>query len=689
MHTSTLLFLALVACSGDEVDVSLLGPDEAPRERVGPPAPPTHPSGPGTFQVAWTTSLTEPNRTGPPLPAGTSVEVVAVNGDVATIRTTEDPPRAGKMPVHRLIAGNRMQPGITVDSAVMSEEPGDDAGESVPAFTMVLPYEARTGARAVITADGEPRWIAGSALLHDAGDLSVGASVAAIRWSLDAGDERSARLRVRALEAAAPSNSTTRAARRLFSGVMGEDEPFELRGDRVHDPKSKLTWKRCADGQGFLVSAGRCDGIAMRREYDAANDACSAIQSDDGAWRLPTVDEILPLRLCASGPLGESGCPEAQLGASLPAVFGLPAGRVWTSDERDGGRLLVDLSNGEVVSAEAEEQAMALCTTEAFDGNTYLQTAGDTSATRRAAAQEGEEPETLDEDMLYLTAMPAHVPEDEYDDLIVQLRTPAGIRWVRRSDLKRPAFPLQANPVEPIPLDGEELRSGRCEQIFGPSDRITAGEDVRVVGPGESTGTLIVEVERGCKGSNGLTFRNVAAVTVRGGALKVRSDAEDPCRDIATRVPPTMREIMSGRLPNHPVLCAEWRFESVEPFFPGTTEQYRAFLEQDVVVDASAFTGWVVDGQLVRGDTVVPDAVYRGDGFSLVASTQPNIQRRTEELVVHRATLYAWQEVTRRLKTGGSSHDESFTFDAETGDLTGSQGLHCAFQEGTGEYRCE
>lgn len=681
-----MLFL-VVACSGEEasptVELAVVAVDE------GPPDAPEFAASAGTYQVSWTTELTEASRPGPPIPAGASVEVVVVNGGQASVRTLDDPPRAGKMPTHRLIAGTRMQPGITMDGASLSDHLDGADGVAVDAFTLVVPYLARSGQRAVVDADGRPRWIAGDVLRHGPDDLALGTKMAEIRWAQASGDAQGVVGRLRTLETVAEGSDLLRVARELFATLLGEVEPFELLDDRVHDPESGLSWRRCADGQGWSSVRRSCEGAGTLMDLDRATATCGAFRSDDGAWRLPSSEELETIRQCGTGADSEGVCQAPQATAALVDAFQVPADRVWTRDRDEGSFNTVDLSTGLPTSLGVDQEALALCVTEAFDGNTYLQTIEETPTTRTAEVDDGELPVMLDASMLFLTAMPAHVPEDEFDDLVIQLRTPQGVRWTHRNLLKQAAFPLQAIAVEAVLLPEDALKTGNCVELFGPSDRITSGENVRVVGPAEQVGTLIVEVERGCKGDNGLTFRNVSTVTVNGPSLSVRSDAEDPCRDISAKVPPSLRENMSGRLPNHPVLCAEWVFEESSDIFPGASEQFQAYLAHEVVVEASAFTGYVIDGQLVSATPVVVDAIHQGGRYNLIASTRSNAMRRTTELIIHQATLFDWKEVTIKLQTGGGSREEMFTFDPATGNLTGSLGLQCRFDPETVAYQCE
>jgi uncharacterized protein DUF1566 len=63
---------------------------------------------------------------------------------------------------------------------------------------------------------------------------------------------------------------------------------FVVEGETVHDLKTKLTWMRCSYGQTWR-QAGGCDGHVEPVDWDAA---MALRVPGDGAWRLPTKDEL-------------------------------------------------------------------------------------------------------------------------------------------------------------------------------------------------------------------------------------------------------------------------------------------------------------------------------------------------------------------------------------------------------------
>jgi hypothetical protein len=250
----------LAACGGGStstVDPAAQGPvDEQPEA-------PQFATGPGTFQLAWTSELSDATRPGPPLVAGTSITVLSVDPATgsATVRTDEDPPRTGKLPVTRLISGTRMQPGVlTVDSSLRDGLLETSPSTPILALTAVLPYQAKTGFRAVVDADGRGRWLPAEGLQHDPKDLAVAREVAAARWHAASGDTRSARQRLRGLGAIGDGSPVFPVARDALAAELGLVHLLDAIPGIVHDPASGLTWRRCADGQGWADDDGRCTG---------------------------------------------------------------------------------------------------------------------------------------------------------------------------------------------------------------------------------------------------------------------------------------------------------------------------------------------------------------------------------------------------------------------------------------------
>lgn len=62
---------------------------------------------------------------------------------------------------------------------------------------------------------------------------------------------------------------------------------FEIRGDEVYDPQTKLTWARCSVGQEW--KNGHCLGSIKEFTFEDAQK-----QAGNG-WRVPTKDELVSL----------------------------------------------------------------------------------------------------------------------------------------------------------------------------------------------------------------------------------------------------------------------------------------------------------------------------------------------------------------------------------------------------------
>lgn len=67
------------------------------------------------------------------------------------------------------------------------------------------------------------------------------------------------------------------------------DYPYVIKDDTVYQKKTGLTWKRCSVGQQWNEQTAGCVGVAKMLVLDAAR------QQGDGAWRLPTRDELASL----------------------------------------------------------------------------------------------------------------------------------------------------------------------------------------------------------------------------------------------------------------------------------------------------------------------------------------------------------------------------------------------------------
>jgi hypothetical protein len=94
--------------------------------------------------------------------------------------------------------------------------------------------------------------------------------------------------------------------------------------DTVFDIQTKLTWKRCAEGQSF--QSGGCKGIATKSTW---TDAIKQYGSDSTSWRLPSVDELVTIveRRCSHPAINATIFPD-----SLPAMYWTESGDAADND---------------------------------------------------------------------------------------------------------------------------------------------------------------------------------------------------------------------------------------------------------------------------------------------------------------------------------------------------------------------
>jgi len=62
---------------------------------------------------------------------------------------------------------------------------------------------------------------------------------------------------------------------------------YEITGGQVFDKETKLTWQRCSMGQTWVEGTG-CTGTPEELSWEQ-------LKKLDGAWRLPTKDELMSL----------------------------------------------------------------------------------------------------------------------------------------------------------------------------------------------------------------------------------------------------------------------------------------------------------------------------------------------------------------------------------------------------------
>ena len=89
-------------------------------------------------------------------------------------------------------------------------------------------------------------------------------------------------------------------------------------GPLVYDPKTNLTWQRCALGQRWSPSGERCDGEPARITFDEAKTL------ESKGWRVPTLDELMSIVMKDRMPTIDSQAfPD-----TFPVYF-------WATDNRD------------------------------------------------------------------------------------------------------------------------------------------------------------------------------------------------------------------------------------------------------------------------------------------------------------------------------------------------------------------
>jgi hypothetical protein len=82
----------------------------------------------------------------------------------------------------------------------------------------------------------------------------------------------------------------------LAAGAAHAQARFAISADgqEVTDSTTRLTWRRCAEGQRWDGKA--CSGKVMKFSYAAAKqDAAGAAKRDGKAWRVPARDELIAL----------------------------------------------------------------------------------------------------------------------------------------------------------------------------------------------------------------------------------------------------------------------------------------------------------------------------------------------------------------------------------------------------------
>jgi uncharacterized caspase-like protein len=116
---------------------------------------------------------------------------------------------------------------------------------------------------------------------------------------------------------------------------------FLTKGDEVFDEKTRLVWKRCAEGMRW--SGRACEGVALRLGWSTALAKSQEIARAEGInWRLPERDELMSLvdRSVSSAKLDPSAFP------ATPAFFFWTTTQLWPGSAVSIAITAVNFENG-------------------------------------------------------------------------------------------------------------------------------------------------------------------------------------------------------------------------------------------------------------------------------------------------------------------------------------------------------
>lgn len=107
------------------------------------------------------------------------------------------------------------------------------------------------------------------------------------------------------------------------------DTRFVVQDDVVLDTTTKLTWKRCSEGQVWSATEG-CQGAARKFNCEQAK------VTDTRGWRVPTVEELenLVAKGCRKPSINEAVFPNT------------PSATYWTSSKDESSCWRVDFEYG-------------------------------------------------------------------------------------------------------------------------------------------------------------------------------------------------------------------------------------------------------------------------------------------------------------------------------------------------------
>src|SRR4051812_9561251 len=109
------------------------------------------------------------------------------------------------------------------------------------------------------------------------------------------------------------------------------DSRYTVKGDKVYDATTNLTWQRCSYGLHWSDTTG-CGGVVGGVTWDGA------MSAPPEGWRLPTIDELKSLIVigCDSITIDKAAFPDIEIGKSI----------YWTSSTYGSSSWIVDFDGG-------------------------------------------------------------------------------------------------------------------------------------------------------------------------------------------------------------------------------------------------------------------------------------------------------------------------------------------------------
>ena len=114
----------------------------------------------------------------------------------------------------------------------------------------------------------------------------------------------------------------------------------------ISDPRTNLSWKRCAEGQEW--KNGRCEGVSIEMTWYSALSAASRVSKADVRWRLPTTADFTSVMGEQASCIRTRPIRQASPTLSSPTRPNGQLGGFWTINQSKGGATLVDMHTGSI-----------------------------------------------------------------------------------------------------------------------------------------------------------------------------------------------------------------------------------------------------------------------------------------------------------------------------------------------------